>query len=144
MDIINAMEISASGLGANRTRINVIAMNLANAYTTRTREGGPYERRVTVFEATPFKGDFAAALSAQIGNPVKGVEVTEVSKIPRFKRVYDPHHPDADRQGFVTLPDINIVEEMVNMMSANRAYEANVTAFNAAKSMAMKTLEIGR
>ncbi len=144
MDLISSMEISASGLGAQRTRLNVIAMNLANAYTTRTSEGGPYQRRVTVFEAVPLQTAFAKRLSDAIGRPVRGVEVAGVARVPRFKRVYDPNHPDADKQGYVMLPDINIVEEMTNLVTANRTYEANVTAFNAAKSMAMKALELGK
>lgn len=144
MDLISSMEISASGLGAQRTRLGVISMNLANAYTTRTDEGGPYQRRVTIFEAVPAQRAFARRLSDALGRPVRGVEVAGVARVPRYKRVYDPHHPDADKQGYVLMPDINVVEEMTNLITANRAYEANVTAFNAAKSMALKALEIGR
>jgi len=116
--------------------MNVIASNLANANSTRTEEGGPYKRQDVVFTSTTVGSNPAE---------LKGVKVADVvpdGKPP--KRVYDPGHPDADKEGFVGMPNINAMEEMVNMMMAFRAYEASVATFNAAKTMMLKTLELGR
>lgn len=145
MNFIDALRASASGLSAQRLRMNVIASNLANANTTRTAAGGPYRRRDVNFVAESADPRFGDVLQAQLHGHLTVVKVAGVvednSPLPQK---YDPEHPDADAEGYVNLPNVNVVEEMVNMMSANRAYEANVTAFNAAKSMALKTLEIGR
>ena len=139
------MDISASGLTAQRMRMDVIRQNIANIDTTRTEAGGPYRRRVTVFaakEGNSFAAQLEGAMSAQSG---KGVCVTQiVEDMSEFKRKYDPTHPDADAEGYVSLPNVDEVTEMVDMMSATRSYEANVTAFNATKSIALKALEIGR
>lgn len=143
------MEISASGLSAQRTRLNIIAQNLANAQTTRTAEGGPYRRQVTVFQAVPFVShlkramdgpDYAAGRDPRRGVLVSGVE----GDTAPFKKVYDPTHPDADKAGYVTYPNVNVVVEMTNLINASRSYEANVAAVSASKSMALKALEIGR
>ena len=150
MDLISSMEISASGLSAQRTRLNVISMNLANAHTTRTLEGeGPYRRKITVFKAAPFANalkrsmDLPADGSGQ--DPRRGVLVQEVKEDPApFRRIHDPSHPDADESGYVKYPNINVVTEMVNMINASRSYEANVTAVNASKNMALRALDIGR
>ena len=131
---------------AERLHMDVIANNLANANTTRTPQGGPYRRELVTL--SPAGGSFADALSAFSGSgssATKGVIVDGV--VPdqsALKRVYEPGHPDADKQGYVSMPNIDTVTEMVDMMNATRAYEANVTAVNAVKGMAMKALEIGR
>jgi flagellar basal-body rod protein FlgC len=132
----DVLKISSSALEAQRRRMNVIASNLANANSTRTEEGGPYQRQDVVFTSVPVGSDPAEP---------EGVKVAEViadGQPP--KRVYDPGHPDADKDGFVAMPNINTMEEMVNMMTAFRAYEASVATFNTAKNMMLKTLELGR
>lgn len=144
MDILTAMKISGSALKAERTRINISAMNIANANTTRTIEGGPYRAKSVIFKAQPLESDFRDTLNA-VSEKLRQVEVVEVveDKAP-FKEVYDPSHPDADENGIVKLPNVNVVEQMVDIMSARRAYEANVTALDAVKSMALKALDISR
>jgi len=145
MDILKAMEISGSALKAERARMNVAAMNLANANTTRTMEGGPYKAKSVVFAAKPLEGrQFGAAMQSADAK-LRKVEVTEVvlDRAP-FKEVYDPSHPDADENGVVLMPNVNSAEQLVDIMGAKRAYEANVTALDAAKSMAMKALDISR
>jgi flagellar basal-body rod protein FlgC len=127
---MDAFDISASGLSAQRARLDVIAGNIANVETTRTPDGGPYRRVETVF--------------ASSGEP-GGVEVMGTMMDPRPPRmVYQPGHPDADAEGFVAYPNVNIVEEMVDLVSAKRSYEANAAAFGAAKSMAQRALDLGR
>ncbi|MCB2186457.1 MAG: flagellar basal body rod protein FlgC [Deltaproteobacteria bacterium] len=149
MDFLGSMEISASALSAERTRLNVISQNLANSETTRTAAGGPYRRQVSVFAATPFVSHLERALDqpshpAQT-DPQRGVLVEGIYYDPApFRRVYDPHHPDADAEGYVDYPNVNVVSEMVNLIDASRNFEANVTAVNATKAMAMKSLEIAR
>ncbi|MEW6658359.1 MAG: flagellar basal body rod protein FlgC [Thermodesulfobacteriota bacterium] len=139
MSMFKAMDLSASGLTAQRQRLDVIAENLANINTTRTAEGGPYKRKSVIMEATPAE-DFDSFL----GSPekVEVVQITEDSKKPISE--YDPSHPDADQNGMVLYPDINPVSEMVHLMLASRAYEANVAVLRTGKSMAQKALEIGR
>lgn len=145
MDIEQAFAISASALDAQRARLNVISSNLANVESTKTAEGGPYRRKDVVFSAAPAGSSFEEALRSNLEGNQPGVSVTQVIQDDRpFKRLYEPEHPDADPDGFVLYPNINAMEEMVNMISALRSYEANVTALNATKSMAMKALEIGR
>jgi len=145
MDFFSSLDVSASGMAAERTRMNLISSNIANANSTRSKEGGPYKRKDAVF----------AAVSANTGanNPfnrnglmnIKKVAVTEIKEDQSAPRMqYDPTHPDADANGQVAMPNVNVVEEMVDMVSASRAYEANVTAAQAAKSMAMKTLDLLR
>ncbi|MCC6544159.1 MAG: flagellar basal body rod protein FlgC [Nitrospirae bacterium] len=136
MDIGKILSISASGLEAQRIRMNIIASNLANAQSTHTPEGGPYRRKDVVF---------SEVLGNEIEKGASAVEVKEIVEDSRpFQVVFDPQHPDANEEGYVQLPNVNLLEEMVNMMSASRSYEANVTAVNSAKSMAQKALEIGR
>ncbi|MFV1950949.1 MAG: flagellar basal body rod protein FlgC [Nitrospinota bacterium] len=145
MDFMSALKISASGLSAQRLRMNVISGNLANVNTTRTIEGGPYRRRDVVFAAAPVLSTFRDTLNSEIADKSLGVKVVDIVKDKRDPRlVYDPNHPDANKLGYVALPNINVIEEMVNMLSATRSYEANVTAINASKSMALRALEIGR
>ena len=145
MDLFTSMEISSSGLRAQRTVLNVIAENLANVHTTRTEEGGPYLRKQAVLSTSPPSPKFSDLLSLQTGKEPAGVKVADIVEDDGgFKMLYDPLHPDADEKGMLALPNINIMEEMVTLLSASRVYEANVTAFNAAKQMALKSLEIGK
>jgi flagellar basal-body rod protein FlgC len=148
MGVFNAINISATGLTAQRLRMDVIAKNIANVSTTRTENGLPYRRQVVIFEEycrnKAFSG-FLSEESRKLFPSSGGVKVKGITddKSP-FKRVYDPGHPDADGDGYVLMPNVDTVIEMVNMISATRAYEANVTALNATKGMALKALEIGR
>lgn len=134
MDSFVIFRVSASALEAQRTRMNVIASNMANVHSTKTEAGGPYKRKDVVFSAEPIE------INGTEG--VRVIDVVEDQTPPLL--TYDPSHPDADKDGYVAMPNINIIEEMVNMMMATRAYEASVTAFNASKTMLMKTFEIGR
>jgi flagellar basal-body rod protein FlgC len=144
MDFFTSMEVSSSALTAERTRMNLISSNLANANATRTPEGGPYKRKDAVFAAQPAES-FDQALSKAAGQGPQRVAVTQITEDPNPPRLqYDPTHPDADAKGYVALPNINVVEEMADMIAATRTYEANVTAIQSAKSMALKTLELGR
>lgn len=137
MPQMNAMDISSMGLTAQRKRLEVVAENIANVNTTRGANGEPYRRKHVVFETV-----LQNQLSLQAGN--EGVRVSEVVADPSpYKQVYQPGHPDADAGGNVLMPNVNVVEEMVDMISATRSYEANVTALNATKSMLMKALELG-
>jgi len=140
-----SLTISPSGMAAQRIRLNVIAENLANVHTTRTAEGGPYRRRTVLFAPADGGRQFADCLDAARSGD-GGVEVTQVVEDRSenaWVRVYDPRHPDADDEGFVLRPNINPVNEMVHLLEAVRAFEANVSAFNAARQMARKALEIG-
>jgi flagellar basal-body rod protein FlgC len=146
MDIEQAFAISASALDAQRSRLNVISSNLANVQSTRTPKGGPYKRKDVVFSSTPIQGTFNDALSAsKVTQAFQGVQVSDVQLDPRpLREAYEPHHPDANVEGIVLYPNVNMMEETVSMMTALRAYEANVTALNATKGMALKALEIGQ
>nr|WP_234407882.1 flagellar basal body rod protein FlgC [Massilibacillus massiliensis] len=145
--MFGAIDAAASGMTAERLRMDVISNNIANANTTRTEEGGAYRRRVVIFE--PRNGEtnsFSKTLSKEMqneaGEGVRAVQITTDNTPGRT--IYDPSHPDANAEGYVEMPNLNIVSEMVDMITASRAYEANVTSVNAAKSMAMKTLDIGK
>lgn len=147
MSMFGAIDAAASGMTAERLRMDVISNNIANANTTRTAEGVAYRRRFVVFEPkTADKSAFSQILSGEIsgqaGGGVRAVSITADDTPGR--KVYDPTHPDAQADGYVEMPNLNIVSEMVDMITASRAYEANVTAVNAAKSMAMKALDIGK
>jgi flagellar basal-body rod protein FlgC len=136
MDSFSVFSVSASALEAQRHRMNVIASNMANVHSTRTEEGGPYRRKDVLFTSMTVES-----------NPynLEGVKVVDVvSDNSPFITIYDPSHPDANKEGFVSMPNINPIEEMVNMMMAFRAYEASVSSFNTSKLMVMKTLELGR
>jgi flagellar basal-body rod protein FlgC len=139
------MNVSATGLTAQRLRMDIISQNIANVNTTKTKDGGPYRRKVLVFEEQK-KNNFSSMLNDSIDNyKASGVKVSRIVEDTKpLKKVYDPSHPEAGEDGYVLMPNVNTIEEMVNMISANRSYEANVTAMNAAKSMAMKSLEIGK
>jgi flagellar basal-body rod protein FlgC len=141
MDVAASLAISSSALHAQRLRMDVIAANLANAQSTRTPEGGPYKRRDVVLEALP--GDrFEDVLGAEGGGAVRVSRVVEDEKPPRV--VFDPGHPDADDRGYVAYPNVNPLTEMVDLMAATRAYEANVAAVNATKRVLEAALSIGR
>lgn len=134
MNLFRSMETSASGLTAERLRMDVIADNIANANTTRTPEGGPYRRKLVFFVPRP--GDDGLGGGVRVGGIGRDLSP--------FKLRYDPGHPDADAQGYVRMPNVDTVREMVDLITASRAYEANVTAINAAKGMFMRALDIGR
>lgn len=171
MELMNSMKISATGLAAQRTKMNVIAENLANSETTRTKEGGPYRRKMVVFEAAPVEsfeqiladkekleccpGKTALDKEKQCKTPCDpegreeehlGVAVSEIVESPEdFRLVYNPNHPDADPvTGYVAMPNVDYLTEMADMMVARRAYDANVTALSNTKSMILKALEIGK
>lgn len=144
MDFFSAMEITSSGLNAERTRLNLIASNLANARTTQTAEGGPYRRLDPVVQAVPLAQQFrqmANEPEAQVAATVRVTQIVQDSAPPQ--QVYDPTHPDADAAGFVQMPNVNVVEEMVNLITASRAYEAGVTVMQSVKGMANSALNIG-
>jgi flagellar basal-body rod protein FlgC len=143
MGIFDVLRISASGLKAQRTRMETIATNLANIHTTRTEEGGPFRKKEVVFTTADVseKKEFSTLLEQKS----EGVVVEEVVESPKpLEQAYDPFHPDADGDGYVTFPNVNVMEEMADMIAATRAYEANVNMVNVAKEMFMKSLEIGR
>jgi flagellar basal-body rod protein FlgC len=145
MNFFDSMRTSASGLTAQRLRMNLVSNNLANANTTRTEQGVPYQRQEPVFSAIPVKNAFGEILKGELGENLSDVNVAEIINDQRKPLIkYDPMHPDADQQGFVSMPNINVMEEMVNMMTASRSYEANVTAISTSKNMVQKALEIGR
>ncbi|HEY0468465.1 MAG TPA: flagellar basal body rod protein FlgC [Polyangiaceae bacterium] len=142
LGVFSAMEVAASGLSAERTRMNTVASNLANARTTRTDAGGPYKRLDPVFEAVGL--DNERGVMATQG----GVSLVKVARIQEDTRpgmlVYEPGHPDANASGYVEYPNVNAVEEMVNMITASRAYEAGVTSIDTVKQMGRSALDIGR
>lgn len=145
MDFMSALDISASGMKAQRTYMNVISMNLANVKTTRTSEGGPYHRKSVAFAATPIANPFDKAMQSAEDRELKGVTVRGIITDKRpMKRVLEPGHPDADKEGYVSYPDINVVEEMANMITTMRSYEANVQAIQDTKAMFNKALLIAR
>lgn len=148
MSFFGSLDTSASGLTAQRLRLDVISQNMANASTTRTKNGGPYKRKTVVFE--PIQNDvnkssFSAVLNKKKQSGNNGVRVAEiVEDQSQGNLVYDPTNPDANEQGYVEMPNVNVIDEMVNMISASRSYEANVNSFNSMKSMFTKALEIGK
>jgi flagellar basal-body rod protein FlgC len=140
MSLLTALDINASGLTAQRKRVEVSSSHMANSQTTRTEEGGPYRRKDVVFQAT-----FENSLEQAMDEGVRGVEVSSVQDDPRpFDRRYEPAHPDADGEGYVAYPNVNMMHEMANLVEASRSYEANVAAIGIVKAMINKTLEIGR
>lgn len=148
MSMFSAFNINATGMTAQRYRMDIISQNVANANTTRTADGTPYRRQVVVFAEKPGQTAFSHVLGKAAynhgysGNGVKVSGVYEDYKT-EMNMVYDPSHPDADENGYVLGPNVNIVTEMTNMIDASRAYEANATAFSASKSMALQGLNIG-
>jgi flagellar basal-body rod protein FlgC len=148
MDLFKIFGISGAGMSAQRSRMTVVAGNLANTETTRTPEGGPYKRRDVIFQAVPVSEEFSDQLNAsepESSNGLFTVKVTGIEPSHRPPRkIFDPNHPDASPDGYVSLPDINVMEEMVDMMSAVRSYEANLSAFNTTKSLIRRLLDLGR
>ncbi|MBU4316006.1 MAG: flagellar basal body rod protein FlgC [Proteobacteria bacterium] len=145
MNFFDAMQTSSSGLTAQRIRMNLISSNLANANTTKTASGGPYKRKEPVFAAVPHEKGFNGVLQDTMDrslSQVKVLNIVEDKRKPLTK--YEPDSPEANAQGYIEIPNINVIEEMVNLMMASRSYEANVTAINATKKMAVKALEIGK
>lgn len=147
MGYLSALDIGASALTAQRLRMDTISQNIANVNTTRTENGTPYRRKVVMFEEKSSSTPFSEYLNQSSKDKLAGSGV-RVSRIVEdrapFKKIYDPGNPDADATGYVDMPNVDVVTEMVNMISATRAYEANVTSINSTKSMAMKALEIGK
>lgn len=145
MDFLTGMRVSSSGMSAQRIRMNTISSNIANINTTRTPEGGAYRRKDAVFEALPEQKTFGEILHTEVDRNINRVQVSDIAvdrKAPLLK--YEPNHPDANEEGYVAYPNINLMEEMTNMIQATRAYEANVSAMGATKNMAMSALDIGR
>lgn len=143
MSVFGAMDVSASGMTAQQVRTDIISQNIANVNTTRDANGNAYKRKTVVFEEKSYPS-FDEALSFATGYTGKGVKVTKIVEDPSEGRlVYDPSHPDANEDGYVTYPNVNTVTEMTNLIDATRAYEANVTVLNSTKGMALKALEIG-
>jgi flagellar basal-body rod protein FlgC len=143
MDFLSALNVSASGLSTERVRVNLAASNLANADTTRGPDGKPYKRLDPVLESVPFEASLQSAEGSSEG--VAGVRVAQIAQDEGpGRRVYNPSHPDADPDGFVTLPNVNPVHEIVNLISAQRAYDANATAIDTLKTMATRALEISK
>jgi len=140
MNFLKSLEISASGLYAQRKRMDVIASNLANIETTRTERGGPYRRKMVVMSPKPVQ-DFEEVLTSKAA----GVKIDDIVEDDTpFIRVFDPGHPHADEQGYVLKPNVDVVVEITNMLLAKRIFEANVTAIKSTKQIALKALEIGR
>uniref|UniRef100_UPI004056EAEA flagellar basal body rod protein FlgC n=1 Tax=Acetatifactor sp. TaxID=1872090 RepID=UPI004056EAEA len=145
MSMFSAFNVNASGMTAQRYRMDIISENVANASTTRTEDGTPYRRKVVTFAEKGTQTSFSRVLgSVSNGYSGNGVKVDRVYEDTEteMKMVYDPSHPDADENGYVTYPNVNIITEMTNLIDASRAYEANATAFNASKSMALKGLQL--
>ena len=151
MAFFNTMNVSASGLTAQRLRMDTIAENIANVNTTRTADGGPYRRKTVLFEEISNNDPFSMVFNSIFGNgshvPAPagmGVRVTNIVQddTPGLL-TYDPTHPDADEDGYLRMPNVNIVEEMVNMIAASRSYEANITAMGVSRTLTQRTLEIG-
>jgi len=141
MDFLTPLETSATGLYAQRKRMDIIASNLANLETTRTEKGGPYRRKMVVMKSKSMNGSFKNILGGQ----VKGVQIDQVveDKSP-FKKVFNPSHPDADKDGYLLKPNVELVVETTNMLMARRAFEANIAAIKTSRQMVLKALEIGR
>jgi flagellar basal-body rod protein FlgC len=141
MNLFTALDVNASGLTAQRKRVELSSSNLANSQTTRTPEGGAYRRKDVVFQTSSFEDSLGAAMD----KGVQGVEVSDIVDDPRpFDRRYEPGHPDADKEGYVSYPNVNVLEEMANLVDAARSYEANIAAIGIVKTMINRTLDIGR
>lgn len=149
MAFLSSLDISGSGLTASRLRMDVISENISNAETTRTAEGGPYRRKMVVYQCADNPGTFRSMLadqtSADGGTVPGGVKVTGIAEDQTpFSVEYDPSSPDANAQGYVEKPNVDLIQETTDMMAASRAYNANLTAFNTMKDMAAKALELGK
>ncbi|HUA85566.1 MAG TPA: flagellar basal body rod protein FlgC [Bryobacteraceae bacterium] len=145
MNLLSALSVSASGMSAQRERTELLVENLANSDTTRTPEGGPYRRKDVIFEADPSTGEFSSLYASQMGGSAEGVRVAQVVTDTREpEKRYMPGHPDADKDGYVSYPRVNPAEDMVDLLSASRSYQANVSAISAVKDMIQKSLELFR
>jgi flagellar basal-body rod protein FlgC len=145
MSLLSALSVSVSGMAAQRTRAELLVENIANSETTRTAEGGPYRRKDAVFTSSPVPSAFSSQLDAELGTSLTGVSVAGISVDTRDpERRYMPGHPDADAQGYVSMPRVNPAEDMVDLMSANRSYQANVSAISAVKDMIQKSIDLLR
>jgi len=141
MEFFTSFKIIGSGLSAQRAKMDVVTSNIANVSTTSTPEGGPYKRKIITFSSDPVQKGF----DETIKDAVNAVKVNGIAQEKEgFKKIFDPAHPDADKEGFVTLPNVNMMLEMTDLITASRAYEANATAFDAMKNMALKAIEIGK
>ncbi len=146
MSLFQSFDINTSALTAQRFRMDVISENVANVTTTRTEDGTPYRRKIVTFReknVTPFSRVLSNTREAYLGNGVKVSKVSEDTE-SEFVMKYDPSHPDADENGYVSYPNVNIITEMTNMIDASRSYEANLTAFETSKAIALKGLELGK
>ncbi len=145
MDFLTSLQISGSGLNVQRKRMDAISSNLANIETTRTPEGGPYKRKDVVVSSVPLGEEFATALNQEMFDKVRETVVSEIKEDQTPpKMVFNPNHPDANEEGYVAMPNINMMEEMVNLINATRSFEANVQAINSAKTMALRAIDLGR
>ena len=147
MNMFRSLVISASGLSAERLRMDIISANIANADSTRSPQGGPYRRQVALLAADSGSASFKQILDKSRGKQEMpgGVRVVGIEEDPSpTRKIYDPQHPDAAEDGYVEYPNVEVMKEMVELITASRAYEANVTVINSTKNMALKTLEIGR
>jgi flagellar basal-body rod protein FlgC len=145
MDFLTNMRISSSGLSVQRKRMETISSNLANLETTRTPEGGPYRRKDVLITALPVESEFGNMFKNEFGDKLSRVQVTDVIEDQEEPRlVFNPSHPDANDLGYVAMPNINQMTEMVNMVTTQRSFEANVTALNASKAMAIRAIDLGR
>jgi flagellar basal-body rod protein FlgC len=141
MNLLTATDVNASGLTAQRRRVEVASSNLANSQTTRTADGGPYRRKDVVFQTTSFDQSLGTAMSGG----VQGVDVSQLVDDPRpFDRRYEPGHPDADQEGYVSYPNVSVMEEMANLVGGSRSYEANIAAIGIVKTMITRTFDIGK
>jgi flagellar basal-body rod protein FlgC len=144
MNLLTALDVNASGLTAQRRRVAVSSSNLANSQTTRTEDGGPYRRKDVVFQSTSFANSLGIAMDSGVEG-VAGVEVAQLVDDPRpFDRRYEPGHPDADKDGYVSYPNVNAMEEMANLVEASQSYDANIAAIGIVKTMINRTLDLGK
>ena len=142
MGMFDVLKISSSGLRAQRVRMETIATNLANIHTTRTEDGGPFKKLNVVLGSSDASSE---GFKGVLNKKLQGVDIEEISESEKpFEKTYDPGHPDADREGYVTLPNVNVLEEMTDMISATRSYEANVNVINTTKHLFQKSLEIAK
>jgi flagellar basal-body rod protein FlgC len=145
MSLFSVLSVSASGMSAQRTRAELLVQNIANSETTRTDEGGPYRRKDVVFSSDTVSSPFASEFEAQLGGSLTGVKVSDVTVDNRPpERSYMPGHPDADADGYVAMPRMNPAEDMVDLMGANRSYQANVAAMSAIKDMIQHSIDLLR
>ncbi|HEX3018397.1 MAG TPA: flagellar basal body rod protein FlgC [Caproicibacter sp.] len=149
MAFLNSLDISGSGLTASRLRMDLISENISNAETTHTDNGGPYRRKMAVYQCaddnSSFRSMLDSRLSSDSSSTLKGVKVTDIQEDQTpFSQEYDPTNPDANAQGYVQKPNVDLIKETTDMMAVTRAYSANLTAFDAVKNMAAKALEIGK